>query len=314
MLMLKRHWDMIIDWCKIQFKSVTGELNTVKAIWKLICTAVGCVSSFFSFAVLINDLTGYDKVETWVKGNWWLVGIIGLLISCILNRQKINCCKKVSTGDMQIAISIKDIFSNWTANSFIIPTNTFFRTNMEGEYISPHSVQGNFQLKYFKKNINELDRLINDSLVKQGIKGESASDCFGPTTKYPIGTVAKIDYKEKHFYFVAINDVNKNGKPIGQSIENVNVALTAVTDVIKRMGHCDTLCIPLIGSGRAAIQEATKENVFQKTVDCFILSEDKLVSKLIISINPKDYLDEKIDLERMEKYLDYKCEFEKNTS
>lgn len=180
---------------------------------------------------------------------------------------------------------------------------------MDGEYISPNSVQGRFQLKYFKKNINGLDSLINESLGKQEVKGEIASDCFGSTTKYTIGTVAKIDYKKKHFYFVAINDVNEYGKPIGQSIGNVNAALTAVTYAIKRIGHCDTLCIPLLGSGRAAIQEATKENVFQKTVDCFIQSNDKLVSKLIIFVNPKDYLDEKIDLNRMEKYLDYKCEF-----
>ena len=213
--------------------------------------------------------------------------------------------------DMQIAISVRDIFWNRTANSYIVPTNTYFRTKMDNEYISPNSVQGRFQLKYFKRNIHSLDKLIKASLSIQGIKGESTSDCFGSITKYPIGTVAKIDHKGKHFYFVAINDVNEFGKPIGQSIENVNIALAAVTDAINRMGHYDTLCIPLLGSGKAAIQEATKENVFQRTVDYFIQSNDKLASKLIISVNPKDYLDGKIDLTRMEKYLDYKCEFGK---
>ncbi len=72
-----------------------------------------------------------------------------------------------------------------------------------------------------------------------------------------------------------------------------------------------TLCIPLLGSGKAAIQGATKENVFQQTVDYFVQSEDKLANKLIISINPKDYINNKIDLNRMEKYLDYQCEFGK---
>ena len=151
--------------------------------------------------------------------------------------------------------------------------------------------------------------MISKSLSCQGINGLPVSDCFGPITKYPIGTVAKIDHKGKHFYFVAINDVNEYGKPIGQSIENVGIALTAVADAIKRMGHYDNLCIPLLGSGRAAIQEATKENVFQQTVDFFVQSDEKLASKLIISVNPEDYLNEKIDLTRMEKYLDYRCEF-----
>lgn len=285
-------------------------MNTLKAIWKLIYTAIGYVSSFFSSAVLLKDLVGWDKLEVWTKGNWQMIVIVGLLISCIHNRKKINCCKMVSNRDMQIAISVKDIFSNRSANSFVIPTNTFFRTKMDGEYISPQSIQGRFQLKYFKRNINDLDTMINESLKKQGIIGEDTNDCFGATKKYPIGTVAKVDYKRKHFYFVAINDVNENGKPIGQTIENVTVALAAIIDAILMMGHCDTLCIPLIGSGKAAIQEATRDIVYQMIVDGFVQSKDKVVSKLIISINPKDYLSGVVDLNRMEKYLDYRCEFE----
>lgn len=285
--------------------------KTPKAIWELVYTTIGYVSSFFSSAVLLKDFMGCDKLEIWVKGHWVIVIIADLFISCLHNRKKTNCCKKVPNCDMQIVISVRDIFWNRTAKSYIIPTNTFFRTKMDNEYISPNSVQGRFQLKFFKRNIHILDHLINESLSIQGIKGESTSDCFGSTEKYPIGTVAKIDHKGKHFYFVAINDVNKFGKPIGQSIENVNIALAAVTNAIKVMGHYDTLCIPLLGSGKAAIQEATKENVFQRTVDYFIQSNNKLASKLIISVNPKDYLDETIDLARMENYLEYRCEFYK---
>ena len=101
-------------------------MNTLKAIWKLLYTAIGYVSSFFSSAVLLKDLAGWDKLEVWTKGHWQMIVIAGLLISCIHNRKKINCCKMVSNRDMQIAISVKDIFSNRSANSFVIPTNTFF--------------------------------------------------------------------------------------------------------------------------------------------------------------------------------------------
>lgn len=300
----------MINQIRLLWKSLTGEMNTLNAVWKLTYTAIGYVSSFFSFAVLLKDLAGWNKLEVWTKDHWQMVIIIGLLISCIHNRKKINCCKLVCNRDMQIAISVKDIFLNRVANSFIIPTNTFFRTNMDEEYISSQSVQGRFQLKYFKKNIKALDEQIRKSLEAQGIIGENANDCFGSTKKYPIGTVAKVDCKRKHFYFVAINDVNYYGKPIGQTIENVTTSLDAIVDAIQRIGHCDTLCIPLIGSGKAAIQEATKEIVFKKTVDCFIKSKEKVVNKLIISVNPKDYFSGVADLDRMEKYLDYKCEFE----
>lgn len=300
----------MINQIRLLWKSLTGEMNTLNAVWKLIYTTIGYVSSFFSFAVLLKDLAGWDKLEVWTKDHWQMIVIIGLLISCVHNRKKINCCRMVCNRDMQIAISVKDIFLNRAANSFVIPTNTFFRTNMDKEYISPKSVQGRFQLKYFKKNINDLDKRIRDSLEAQGINGEDANDCFGSTKKYPIGTIAKVDYKRKHFYFVAINDVNNYGKPIGQTMKNVTDSLGAIINTILNIGHCDTLCIPLIGSGKAAIQGATREIVFQKTVDCFIKSKEKVVNKLIISINPKDYLSGVANLDWMEKYLDYKCEFE----
>ena len=299
----------MFDQVKILFKSITGETNTLKAVWKVLYTAVGYVSSFYAATVLLKNLSGYDNFEMWTKAHWLVIVILGLLVSCIHNRKKINFCKKVSGCDMQVAISVKDIFANREANSFIIPTNTFFRTRMQDEYISPRSVQGRFQLKYFKDNFENLDMLIEESLKKQNIMGEETRDCFGVVMKYPIGTVAKVDYEKKHFYFIAINDVNEYGKPVGQSFRNVTTALESVTKAILKMGHYDILCIPLMGSGKAAIQEATKEKVFQQTVDCFLQSDNKIASKLIISISPKDYLEGTVNCDRMEKYLDYRCEF-----
>lgn len=89
MLILRRFWDMI-DRLKLLWKSLTGEINTLKAICKLICTAIGYISSFFSLAVLLKDLAAWDKLEVWMKGHWQIIMIAGLLISCVHNRKKIN--------------------------------------------------------------------------------------------------------------------------------------------------------------------------------------------------------------------------------
>ena len=67
--------------------------------------------------------------------------------------------------------------------------------------------------------------------------------------------------------------------------------------------------MPLIGTGRAAIREATIENVIEDTINMFVSSQDKIVRKLTVCIRPKDYLDDRIDLKRVGKYIDYKCEF-----
>ena len=82
------------DQIKLLWKSLTGEMNTLKAVWKLIYTTIGYMSSFFSLSVLLKDLAGWNKLEVWTKEQWQILVIISFLISCIHNRRKINCCKR----------------------------------------------------------------------------------------------------------------------------------------------------------------------------------------------------------------------------
>lgn len=297
-------WDRI----KVLLKSFGTEKNSLDAVWKLLYTAIGYISSIFAFAVLLKDLAGFDKAEILCKNYWLGLVLIGIVASFIHNHEKISCKGTMEDADLQIEVKVRDLFSI-KASSYVIPVNTFFRTVMEGDYISPESVQGAFQHRYFKNNIGELDNLIAESLMQQGIEGEDSSDIHGQTKKYPIGTVAKVNYRGKHYYFLAINDVNKFGKPENQDYTNVDTALNGLLEFINKFGHCDNLAMPLIGTGKAAIREATLENVIEDMIDRFVNSHDKIVQKLIISIRPKDYLDDKVDLKKIKKYMEYKCEF-----
>ena len=299
---------IIKDWIAVRLKCLVGEKSTIPVIWKLTYTAIGYVSSLFAFAVLLKDLIAFDTAETFCKDHWWLVILIGVTASLIHNHEKISCKGSKENDDRQIVIKISNLFCI-NASRYVIPTNTFFRTVMGGEYISPQSVQGAFQLKYFKGKISELDRLITTSLEQQGIKFEKNSDIHGSVKKYPIGTVAKVDHMGKHYYFVAINDVNRFGKPENQGYPNVDIALNGLIETIKTVGHCDDLAMPLIGTGRAAIKEATIEKVMENTVDKFLMSTDKICRKLIICIRPKDYLEGKAEMKKIQKYIDFKCEF-----
>ena len=296
------------DRLKVIVFSLTGGKNTIKGMWKLISTTISIMSSIFAFSVLLKDLLGFDKAEMWCKHYWYCLLLASILASLIMNRENVSYKGTLEGDDLQIVIEVNDLF-HVNASSYVIPTNTFFRTVMEGEYISPRSVQGAFQLKFFKNNREELDQLILDSLLQQGIVGEESKDIYGAVKKYPIGTVAKVDHKGKHYYFVAINDLSMYGKPENQSYQNVDFAFKGLFETIKKLGHCDDLAMPLIGTGKAAIKEATIEKVAKDTVDRFLISQEKITRKLTICINPKDFLDEKVDLKRIGKYLDYRCNF-----
>lgn len=78
---------------------------------------------------------------------------------------------------------------------------------------------------------------------------------------------------------------------------------------INSIGHYDDLAMPLIGTGKAAIREATIENVVEDTINRFVCADDKIARKLIICIRPKDYLEGRADFSKIVKYLDYKSEF-----
>lgn len=292
------------------WKSLTGEKNTVSAIWKIVYTAIGCISSVFAFAVLLNDLAGFDKIELFFQQKWYFLVLVGAIASFIINHEKISCRGSKDDDDLIISIKVKSLF-NASATSYVIPTNSYFRAKMDDEYISPNSVQGAFQIKFFKNNLDELDRLISENLAQQGIVGTDSQDRFGNVKKYPLGTVAKVNHKNKHFYFVAINDVNQYGKPINQSYNNVSAAFNGLLTAIKQFGHCDDLAMPLIGTGRAAIRDATIDKVVRETIDQFINLEDKIARKIIICISPKYYADGKVKMKKISNYLEYQCEFEK---
>lgn len=292
------------------WKSLTGEKNTVGAIWKIVYTAIGCISSVFAFAVLLNDLVGFDKIELFFQKKWYLLVFAGLLVSFVINHEKISCDGSKDDDDLIISVKVKSLF-NVSATSYVIPTNSYFRTQTDDEYVSPNSVQGAFQNKFFKDNLQELDRLIAENLTQQGLVGTDSQDRFGSVKKYPLGTVAKVNHKNKHYYFVAINDVNEYGKPVNQCYNNVSTAFNGLLDAIKRFGHCDDLAMPLIGTGKAAIRDATIDKVVRETIDHFIESDDKIARKLIVCISPKDYVDGKVNMKKIANYLEYRCEFEK---
>lgn len=299
---------MRLDKIKVIVKSLFGEKGTLKAGWKLISSCIGYISSIFAFAVLLKELFGFAKAEELCRKYWWVLIIIGLIAALVHNHQKISY--RGTFGDLPVTIKVDDLF-HVKADSYVIPTNTYFRTVMDDEYISPQSVQGAFQECYFKDNLQELDQKIENALQQKGCIGVESSDIHSPAKRYAIGTVARIDHLEKHYYFVAVSDVNEFGKTINTRSENIDIALDSLLDAIGRIGCCDDLAMPLIGTGRAAIKDATIEKITQKTVEKFIDSNTKISRSLTICIRPKDYLEGKVDLKKIKLIIDYLREFGK---
>lgn len=270
--------------------------------------SIGLYSTMWGISELIYNTSSYDSIKKIFTNHYILILVLCFIFVFWGNREDKQYSTIVKHKDIKIGFKVKRL-ENITADSYVIPTNTSFRTNMDREFISVQSVQGAIQNKVFHNNLCELNQMLQKSLDEQNVTYVKTRDILGEARKYPVGTVAKVDYKHKHYYFVAINDINEFGKPVNQTQDNIDQALESLKDTILTVGHYDRLCVPLLGTGKAAISGVTKNDIFRKTIDLFKDEDKKISSELIVAINPKDYFENRIDLKACKKYIDYRSIF-----
>lgn len=287
--------------CKFVFKYTSKRffqmLETVLALLGLILTIGECMDKMFDSDIIFTWMQDYAK---WIL----LVCVIVAFLRC---RVRLKYEYFLNGSDVKISMQVMDVFS--AKNAIVIPTNTTFDTKMEDEFISIKSVQGQFQKKYFDNNLGTLDSLLEKGL--EGCEYKEVNRVHSKNRRYPIGTVSKVTHDRKHFYFVAIADINEHGKPINTKFENVQLALEGVWRELENKGHIENLAIPLIGTGRAGIKGASRKKVIQETIFSFVASakERKITEELQICIHPLDLAHKDLDLQDLNEYLHYMCKY-----
>lgn len=94
------------DRIKVILKSLVTEKNSLMSIWKIIYTAIGYISSVFTFAVLIKDMMSIDAFELLCKKFWWALILIGFLASLVHNHEKTVYKRTMRDNDLQIEVSL----------------------------------------------------------------------------------------------------------------------------------------------------------------------------------------------------------------
>lgn len=248
-----------------------------------------------------------EKINLDYKGLLYLI-VIALIFSIIINWPKLRRKFTIKNRDINITIVVGDIFKQVGAK--VIPTNTTFDTCKDDEFISIRSIQGQFQEKYFKNNLGTLDSMIKESLREFKIS-EIIND--GRKTKverYECGTVSKITCMNEKYYLIGLADVNKNGTPQAK-YENILIALQGLWDFLAENRHIENLVVPIIGTGRAGIAEATRMKVIKDTILSFVAvsSEVKITNNLVLCIHPNDLKDNKIDIDEIFEYVKYTSKY-----
>lgn len=281
--------------------------NTFKKIPQILRTILSCMGILMTIAECVHWMFKSEIVYEWLHTYVILILIICILIGFVVNQTKLHYEYFLGKSDVKITLDVTDVLTYHEA--VVIPTNTTFDTLMEDEFISVNSVQGQFQKRYFDGNLHTLDDLIEKGL--DNIEYEKIDRKRSKCKRYPIGTVSKVTLNGTHYYFVAIADINEYGKPINASFQNIQMALEGIWSQLENKGHMENLAIPLLGTGKAGIKDATREKVIKEIIFSFVASarERKITEKMIICIHPIDLEYKDLKLSELDEYLQYMCKY-----
>lgn len=278
-----------------------------KNAWAVIGNTFAIAGVLLTIAEGADEIFDYHKLFELYKDYFLPILGVALLVSVIKNWDRLQFEIQVADSpDVTVVLKVGDALRN--KGAVIIPTNTTFDTEMKDDFISVGSLQGQYQLKYFKGKTSELDTLIDEGLkdkkfvpIKDGRKSK--------TKRYPIGTVCKLNGASKRAYFLADSDINKNGIPIDVETTDITEALFGLWENFNSIGNMETYSIPLLGTGKAGVNDASRDDVIKQILVTFLAAtkEHKITEKLVICVHPNDY--EKIHWDELCEYIKYQCQF-----
>lgn len=277
-----------------------------------ISTVFALIGGYYTLCEIEQAIFKTQSLIDIFRNHVLLLSAISVGLALLLRKEKSEKTAYLGARDITISLKMANLL-NIKESAIVIPTNTTFDTTMNGDFISAHSVQGKFQQKIYGVDFSTLDTAIKTSL------DECYPNCYeilSDRTKtnknrYEIGTVAKITHKGQHYYFLAVADVSKTGKPQNVTMQNMTKALVGLWEYLAREGHTEPITIPVIGTGRAGLCDGTFEDVVHETVFSFATkSQDEFVSKkMTICIYPPALAEANVTWEKLCDYLELQCQF-----
>lgn len=289
------------------YKNIISAKRVEKRIIVIIKDMLTAIGALVMIAEAALEIFGYAEVFAFYKNCfWWLIGTI--TIACIWkNWDRLSFTVNIKDSpDVNITLKVCDALNNQGA--IIIPTNTTFDTKMDDEFISKGSIQGQYQLKYFKDRISDLD-----NRLEAGLSGKNYTTLNdkrkSKTKRYPIGTICRISENGKRAYFLADSDINEYGIPIDVDANNISIALVRLWESLAEEGNHEPYSIPLLGTGKARVKDASREEIVKRIVLSFLAAtkSHKVTENLTICIHTNDY--GKVDWDELCEFLRYQSQY-----
>ena len=210
--------------------------------------AVSAVLSAFGALWLAVEIATFffanTKAPEIIRSLWWVFGSAGVLVAVGLRRPRLTVIQRLKGRDVTVEIAIGDVFS--FPGALIVGTNTTFDTRISRELISEHSVQGAFTKAYYGDE-TQLDAELTAGL--RGLQSETlGKERLGKSNRYPMGTVVRLNPRQRTAYFLAIADLNEHGVA-SASFDGLKDCLAKLWVFIGSRGLREPLVMPVLGTG-----------------------------------------------------------------
>ena len=262
------------------------------------------IGLYFSIIEFIEFFWGKEIIEK-LKCSWIIfIGLL-LILAVITNLENLESFYHIKEKDIKIKLIVGDIFKQ--KGDIVLATNTTFDTKMKDDFISPKSLQGQLFLKNYS-DIAHLDIDIEKEL-KNKVSIELLNRKSSKQKRYEKGTVIKLKHKYFKSYWVALADINEHGRP-NCCFKDLQSSLESLWSFVSTNGHMEKLIIPILGSGRSALN-VKREKIRKEIIYSFVCfsREKKITQELVVCINPNDFYENEINLEEIKKFLEYHCLF-----
>ena len=295
----------------------------IKCLWrkkfdvvKNVAAFIGTITSVYKMFEIMDLKSAIEFVSGINICTWILV----ILISFAYNIYKEWPTNKQSfivknvKGEITVTLCCGDIFTN--NETIVIPVNSTFDTSFHNEIISPNSVQGQFQNLYFKDDITELDKIINNSLIAHGMTGKDL-ERKDPMKNicYDLGTIAEINYndkgKKRRAYFLASSNTNKYSKVEHVYMKDYMFMLSRFWENMSKYGHTEeNIAMPILCSGKAGMSESLDTLVAEIVNSYITISREYVLTRnLTIYVHPDDLKNRQILFEKLVKHVEAICDY-----
>ena len=247
----------------------------------------------------------------------------GAVIALLRQSSFAHYCMNIVGTDVKIEISMSDIFAN--KGEIVVPCNTTFSGRRE--VIGGRSIQTQMtdRLRFPKGETDSgessdeyFERTVSQALVRPECQSRRLSGQKELAGKlydiYEYGTMAPVifpvDGKPRNVILLAVAQMLEPNKPKTDGQHLMKSIDDMWEQIAQNRTREQTLVVPILGTGSAGITDKPQQTVARYILRTFADNAARLgIKKLILSVYPQDYLDDKINLEELRCYADYLCRF-----